>query len=207
MNVTHLLNGFKPYISGQQGVKDTNLLTGKPGAYCITHVETGKVYIGSTGNLATRVSGNLGALKRNKHKNNNLQKVFNDDSTVEVLVKPTATLTDAVALEQQLVNEFKDTKYLCNIGITDVARPQLGVEGQTRTTKHKEQISEKNRLYAKTPEGRQHILERTEKRSRKVIIDGITYPSQNEAARVLGIAYQSVRKLAAMTSLNLLISK
>jgi group I intron endonuclease len=50
----------------------------KGGVYCIINLKGGKMYIGSSKCLKSRLSGNKSALKRNTHHNEDLQKDWNE---------------------------------------------------------------------------------------------------------------------------------
>jgi excinuclease UvrABC nuclease subunit len=58
-------------LKGQTSKPEKNPLSRQPGCYVITHSVSEKQYVGSSVNLAGRISSNLTTLKDNKHKNKN----------------------------------------------------------------------------------------------------------------------------------------
>jgi group I intron endonuclease len=50
--------------------------TNKPGIYFIINLENGKVYVGQTNNIKSRIAGHFRDLKRGKHCNRHLQSAF-----------------------------------------------------------------------------------------------------------------------------------
>lgn len=127
------LSDFVPYekgtriLKGQTSKPEKNPLSKQPGCYVITHVESEKHYVGSSVNLAGRISSNLTTLKDNKHKNKNLQQLFNENPNVEVVVKQTQTVEEARQLEQETVDKLLPLGKLCNIGVIDVTRARFGL--------------------------------------------------------------------------------
>lgn len=101
---------------------------GKPGCYIALHVESDKVYVGSTSSLYDRVTDHITALRRNVHKNKPLQELYNENPHVEFFVQPTASKRDAEKLEQQLVDGLMPTGKVCNVAVKDVLKSKLGVK-------------------------------------------------------------------------------
>lgn len=201
---------YKPRGIAVKGMRNSpNPLTNQPGCYLVEHVATGNVYVGSSVDLAGRITGNLNSLKNGKHKNKNLQTLFNKDSTVEVYYQSTETEEQARSLEQETVNKLLPAGKLCNIAVVDVTRTRVGVSlspetiqkitisntGKKRTDVARKNMSDAQKAYINTEEGRQRLSYMVGKISKSVTIDGITYPSISEASRSLGIPYTTlVRK-------------
>lgn len=61
-----------------------------------------------------------------------------------------------------------------------------------KSEEHKQNLSNTNKAYFSTEEGKADHARRTEKQSHQVICKGVTYPSMIEAARALGINVGSV---------------
>lgn len=118
---------LKKYIPGTIG-GPKNPLRKQPGVYCIEHVETGMVYVGSTTSLSDRASKNKSALKMDKHKNKPLQKLYNDNPNIEIYVEPTPDIKTAQIAEQLVVNALKDTGKLCNVATTNVLKTKTGMK-------------------------------------------------------------------------------
>lgn len=136
------LDGFVPYVSGTHGKPRSDKLTGKSGAYVIDIEVSGKLYVGSSGELAHRVSTNLNKLKHNKHHNEELQTAYNNNPDATVWVRVTDTVEQAQQLEQELVDKFLPTGNLTNRAIEDVTRPRLGM---SMSEEHKKKIIDVNR--------------------------------------------------------------
>lgn len=208
------LEEFEPYQGSYKARNGSekppkNKLKNKAGCYVITHCQSGSIYIGSSVNLASRVPGNLNALKRDAHKNKNLQELFNKDPAVTVVVKQTETEEAARKLEQYLVDTLLPTGVLCNVAVVDVTKSTFGrkrpddvVEkiisantGRKPSEDTRKKMSDAQKKYLTTPEGTARLQKNIEKISRKVTIDGVDYPSILEASRTLGIPYTTlVRK-------------
>lgn len=199
MATFHILNGnWQTYQKGRSGSRIPNPAGYGPGAYCIANTETGEVYIGSTTNLTQRAITNSACLKNNNHACRAFQNAFNENPDIEILVKKTTTVAEAQALEQQLVNEFKDTGYLCNSGIFDVTNPCKGkmqtqehkqkrieqLIGRERPIEVREKVSAGRKAFYQTEKGKLYL----QTRSVKVKIDNIEYNSIAEASRVLNIS-------------------
>lgn len=203
MSTFHILEGFEVHAPWQYiQLRMHNPLRNITGTYCITIIDTGSIYIGSTNNLAQRIMYHMSTLRCNRHRNYKLQEAYNTSDDIEILVKPTETVNDAQALEQHLVDYFKDTGYLCNIAIADVTRSRLG---RPLTDEHKriigvahrgkprydlrrpmsetakQQGSVSRKAFYQTEKGKETLLAR----SNPVTIDGIYYPSISEACRIL----------------------
>jgi hypothetical protein len=137
------INDFKKYnhitkIGGGQ----INELRKKSACYIIKHVETGKMYVGSSSIVSDRMSKNISSLKHNRHKNKPLQEIYNIDPKIEIFIKTTENIEEAQLLEQQTVNSLKNTKLLCNVATTDVTKTNLGVKRSDETI---EKISNSNK--------------------------------------------------------------
>lgn len=201
---------YKPRGLATKGVRnDRNPLTNQPGCYSVSHVPTGNVYVGSSVNLAGRITGNLNSLKDGKHKNKNLQTLFDKEPIVEISFQPTETEEKARSLEQETVNRLLPTGKLCNVAVVDVTKTRVGLKmsqeviqkialsntGRKQTDKARKNMSEAQKAYLATPEGQQRLSAMVNKISRTVTIDGISYSSISEASRALGIPYTTlVRK-------------
>lgn len=217
-----------------------------PAAYALHHDKSGKVYVGSTGNLYARMSRHRTDLKRGVHKNSNLQSAFNDDPSFSLSYLPTDTKEKAIEVEQSLLDQHLDSGILLNIA-SDATNPGAGViisdeqkeklriaalnqfsdpdvrrEHSEKTkrlwqdpvyrqshsgrvlsedSRNKSSKSvkmnwqdptyrERNEAHLKSPEHRALLVAAV---SKPVVIDGVTYPSNAEAARKLGIKDSTLR--------------
>lgn len=211
MPTFHLISDFKPYVKGVAGIKGSNPLVKVPGVYVITHDETGKVYIGSTKDLARRLSSHESVLKHNRHTNGSLQRAFNEDSVISFDYRVTKSIEEAVMTEQCLVIELKDTGLLFNKAIEDVTKPSVG---NTLSDEHRQRISAANKgrkrtdemnlkssiqrkAYLETDAGKAFTKTMASSKSKKITIDGIEYPSISEAGHQLGLCVKTVQRRAA----------
>lgn len=86
----------------------------EPGAYLIYDANTDMTYVGATSNLHRRIITHNTALKTNTHFNNGLQKLYNDNNELTVIVAPLDSSEDAFAFEQSLLDEFYNSGLLTN---------------------------------------------------------------------------------------------
>ena len=203
----NILNQFKEhstYIKYRQ-----NPLRGQPGCYYILHLNSKFMYIGSTKSLGDRIHGHMTALKYNKHKNKNLQNLYKEDNKINIFVQPTKTLEEAQHLEQELVTKYKNSGFLCNIATDDVLLTGLNRKltehhkqillkaslGKLRSEEAKINMSNAQKQFLNTEQGKLLFQQKIDKISRKITIDGKEYNSISDASRQLNIPYTSlVRK-------------
>lgn len=84
-------------------------------AYTITHIKTGRIYVGSTSDAYGRENEHKCALRRGVHKNNPLQIAYNDDSRIEFSFWITNTMDEALDAEQDILNKYFSTGLLFNL--------------------------------------------------------------------------------------------
>lgn len=125
-----------------QGPKTLETLSGyktsnnkiEQGVYELWHIETNRVYIGSTGNLHNRMMVHFGHLRRNTHCNRNLQDVFILSPEFKLIFHPdpTGTKKDLIMKEQGLIDKYFLQGNILNIA-KDAEVPARGIpmtEGQ-----------------------------------------------------------------------------
>ena len=93
---------------------DTRLSDNLIGAYTITHVPSGKQYHGSTENLHRRLREHETDLRTKTHRNEGLQKLYQDSGYLYLIFYPTETRDAAYALEQSLIDST-DLDFLLNV--------------------------------------------------------------------------------------------
>ena len=98
------------------------------GAYVLTDVRTGKFYVGSSGQVRTRILRHLLDLRKNTHHSPGLQELWNKRGELVESIFPTETREEAYELEQDLLNRFQDSDKLLNICLT--------VKGGDNITRH-----------------------------------------------------------------------
>lgn len=102
------------------------------GAYSITDNETGKVYIGSSNDISSRVSTHKDNLRKGKHHNKSLQELYNNslnkdfDKIFEVNKLFTETREEAYKIEQKSIDRIKGSDILLNVAL-DVLSPGRGI--------------------------------------------------------------------------------
>jgi predicted transcriptional regulator len=101
---------------------------------------------------------------------------------------------------------LKDSGVLCNIAVDNVEKTRSGAKltevhiallrksniGKKLSEESIKKMSEAQKTYSLTDEGRARIARNRELRSRKVSIEGIDYSSISEASRLLKIPYTSL---------------
>lgn len=145
------LDGFIPYKKGTRGRGHRNELASKPGCFAIIVNRGEKLYIGNTIRLGKLISISLSQLKYNRHGNKNLQEAYNRNPDVVVMVKLTETIEQARQLVQEIVDKLLPSGKLCNIGVTDVTRPRLGVPASKES---REKMAEAKRGHKASEETR-----------------------------------------------------
>jgi group I intron endonuclease len=80
-----------------------------PGVYIITHVESGRSYIGSSKNIQTRIYGHLSDLRNNRHHSQYLQRVWNKygEESFKISVLEECVLDKKIILSRE--QHFLDT--------------------------------------------------------------------------------------------------
>lgn len=88
-----------------------------PCVYVITDVKSGKFYIGCTQDFDRRLSAHLNGLRRGKHPCMNFQEIWNGYNEFSIVTISTDSIEAAYDLEQSMIEFFKDSPGLLNIGI------------------------------------------------------------------------------------------
>lgn len=96
------------------------------GLYVITHVKSGLMYAGSTGDLHTRQYDHENRLHRDNHPNRGLQAAFNDDPRISFTVHITKDRDEAYTVEQEFIDFYLDSGILFNVA-TDARFPTKGL--------------------------------------------------------------------------------
>lgn len=91
---------------------------GEIGTYVLTHVTSRKFYVGSSGQLTKRIDRHYRELNSKKHHNKPLQDLWDKCPKLEISFFYTETRDDAYNLEQDLLDRYKSSDELLNIGIT-----------------------------------------------------------------------------------------
>ncbi len=86
------------------------------GVYVLTHSGTGKIYVGSSGQLTVRLDRHFRELKLGTHHNKPLQDVWNRHPRLLITLFPTETREEAYALEKELIDKNRPSGLLLNVG-------------------------------------------------------------------------------------------
>lgn len=136
-------------------------------AYLIHHVESGKVYVGSSGTPQRRISRHYSNLKLNKHPNPVFQAYYDVDPKLRHVLYQVGSREEAFALEQALLDYFAADGRLINHDLDAISQ-------------------------FKSPRQVEARLRRYEIDSKPVMADGVRYESQNDCARKIGISIPTI---------------
>lgn len=160
----------------------------KNGVYIILHRSSGKMYIGSSGDIDFRIKAHKRLLKNNRHKNKFLQEAYNHDTDLTILSRDFTTIEEARDAEQWLLDKYYPLRKLFNIA-TDARFPGKGrayipSEYRLRRTSEANKgkiISEKHKDLIR------------EARGIKCVIEGVIYPSIAKVAETFGVSQPTVK--------------
>lgn len=136
-----------------------------PHAYILHHVNSDKIYIGSSGNFHDRRLRHLRHLKHKTHHCKELLELYQTDEWIEFYVRPFKTRKEALDEEQRLLNIYFGKPYVFNTAPN--SRTQEGL-------RHKEETIAKMKATRNRPEmieaSRQRMLGKpnTEEQKRKI---------------------------------------
>lgn len=88
------------------------------GAYTLTDLRTGKFYVGSSGDIEKRFKRHFDDLQSQRHHCPGLQKLWNDYGRLRQSTYPTETREQAYELEQDMLDRFKGSVLLLNVGLS-----------------------------------------------------------------------------------------
>lgn len=192
------------------------------GAYTITHVASGGVYIGSTQDLRLREMQHRWTLRKNRHRNPKLQAAFNSDPRLEFFHVITETREEAYDFEQQMLNHHKDNPLLFNVAL-DARNPASNPTLYSSESREKQRlkllgrkpsaetrakwVAQRTGLKAR-PETRakmsaagkkvdkticiNNLLRSSLKRRKPIIAGGAQYPSIKDACRAFNLTISAV---------------
>ena len=136
-----------------------------PAAYILTDVLTGVFYIGSTGNLRSRMYSHRSALERGSHDNSNLQSIYSGWNNIKIEYYPCASLDAARRKEASLLRFSRHDSDLANIGTG-----AYSLWGDGMPDEYRERIRITSREYASRPENRERIRQMNLNRSRDQVL-------------------------------------
>lgn len=189
----------------------------KPGAYVITHVGTGLLYVGSALKPAERISYHIYRLKNGLHSNKRLQRAYDEDNRLEWKYFLVGDREAAYSLEQSLIDHYYPKNKLFNISIY-VKSPHKGRKlspdhaskltksrlGKTNSSEHRKKISaaltgikqskERRQRSSEARKGKpvsethqEHLRELGRKKQKQMMGDGVRYDGCRDCARKLKI--------------------
>lgn len=153
-----------------------------PAAYILYLDETGRYYIGSTGNLYQRTYSHVLLLKKGIHPNSSFQKDYQAAKCKDTRISfiRADDRKQAYEIEQLLLNNHNDSGLLYNV----FTNAEVNGHGGKWTKEAKAKQSEVGKKNAETGK----LKKAWKSTSRAVSINGVKYPSMSEAARQLGIS-------------------
>jgi hypothetical protein len=158
------------------------------GVYVISHEVSGLYYIGSSGNLHSRLYGHGRALQRGDHHCQRLQQAFEYDDAISVGIERVADREAARDLEQAYLDQSHNDPYRLNRAI-DARCSTLGLNRPDKRTKAPAGHKTEFRHAAETIEKQRKSKEAA---NVAVFIEGQSYPSLNDASRKLGLSLGTV---------------
>lgn len=137
------------------------------GIYAIVHLATGRRYVGSTGNLRSRLRSHRRELSRGVHRNRHLQGAwskYGEAAFVSMVVERVADPALLRGREQAWLDAAQPLVYNCG---KHAERPTLGVKRGTFTDDHREKLSaaKRGRSRPHTPEQRASIVAANKRRA------------------------------------------
>lgn len=167
----------------------------KPGTYILKQESTNKMYVGSTGDLYTRIKSHISKLQKNKSGNRLLQEAFNTNPNFELKIIQTENREKAFDLEQELLNKLNFNNEISLNIAKDARIAQKGISsllGYKMAEDVKKKISKANLGKPKSEEHINTLTEVRRNKARNVSIDGVFYRSCGDAADSLGLDYNTV---------------
>lgn len=116
-------------------------------AYILQHVKSGKIYIGSTGDIYRRKNKHYSSLISGNHHVTSLQEAYNSNPNIRFFVILTNNREEAYDYEQQLLNHYNGIRPLFNIA-TNAVRSWLNLKHSEET---KNKIREKVKIRMQDP--------------------------------------------------------
>lgn len=182
------------------------------GLYVITHKPTGKLYIGSSANIFSRIDYHRWALKNNRSACSKFQEAFNthpDLDQLDILIHPCKDREAAYDMEQKWVDRYWGTEKCLNT-CRDVRNP---ISEQLHSKEVIERRSITMKKLGATDEFKAVMGERATKRwsqegaresikgagnpfAKKVSVDGVIYGSVKDAVKAVNISEKTIRKRA-----------
>lgn len=171
-----------------------------PAVYCLKHIQSEKIYVGSTKDLFARIKDHRGRLKGDRHPNRNIQKAFDENPEFCLIYSQCESKEFALSTEQVLLDQLNklDQDSLLNIatdarvalnGITmsDETRAKMSESHQKQANTAEARVANSNRMKAlwADEEKRKMYLSCVGGKSKPITINGVEYSNADEAAKAL----------------------
>lgn len=186
------------------------------GLYVITHLPSGKFYIGSSHDTFGRVSYHKWALRNDKSPCTKFQLVYNThpgDDTLHVLVHPCKDREAAYAMEQEWVDRHWGSPNCMNTcrnvrnSISEqlhskevIERRSATMKARGATAEYKKAMGERAKKRWDEAGARDSIKGAGNPFAKKVSVDGVVYGSVKDAVKAIGISEKTIRKRANLES-------
>lgn len=175
--------GFEDLYKLERLGEEVNVKSTLQSVYLISSPSSGKVYIGSTSNTYNRVIQHRTKLTASYHGNQQLQSVYDANPYLEYICFKVKEGQDPLDLEQELLDRYWSTGRLLNS--SPDARNALRAFVYKGMKFSKERIANMKRSRKDSGAGAT---------PRKVIVNGITYPSVRSAARETQTPYSVLQR-------------
>jgi group I intron endonuclease len=104
--------------------------------YAITHLASGRVYVGSASNISVRWKNHLITLRNKTHRNRFLQRAWNkygESAFQWLIIEPASNAADLIAREQNWIDSLKASNPRHGYNAAPVAGSSLGVKHTPET--------------------------------------------------------------------------
>ena len=149
------------------------------GAYVIEHEATGAFYVGSSSNLRQRLHAHGSQLRNGKHETDKLQELFDYDDSLIIEVFKTNTHSEALDLEQKMLDEHHGKPNCLNIA-SNSRITRLGVpQSEEGKRKQRETMTGRKSSSEAIEKQRAYMLAIPEKHIAALIAGGKKYREEN----------------------------
>lgn len=178
----------------------------KNAVYILTEINTGKLYVGSSGKIYTRIIYHKTSIKAKNHPNSNVNKLLeiSDIKNFDVIIIFTDTRDEAYELEQMFIDMYKNTNRLLNTA-RDVRYARLGAKNSEIHVQKMRQIMtgrkasvETRKIQSSFHKTNQRAIEQhkeiIEAKRRKISVYGVNYKSITEAGNKSPYSHSFIRR-------------
>lgn len=163
--------------------------------YSITCLNNGKVYFGRSQEIEKRWRSHKNMFRKSSHNNTKMQEDWNkygEEAFLFEVIYTTSDLEESIEIEQSYIDSDIFTKY-------NISNAKMGGDTFTNNPRQEEirklksinSSGERNPMYGK-PKSARMIQRVKEANSKKVVIDGVLYPSVTEASKAHNMKVSTV---------------